>query len=45
MTAPRSVQELEQNVAALAHGPLDEDEMAFLRQFGDAVHAQRRWFM
>jgi aryl-alcohol dehydrogenase-like predicted oxidoreductase len=45
MTAPRSVRELDQNLAALERGPLDEDEMAFLRQFGDAVHAQRRWFM
>jgi hypothetical protein len=45
MTAPRSVRELEQNLAALAQGPLGEDEMEFMRQFGDAVHAQRRWFM
>jgi hypothetical protein len=45
MTAPRSVRELEQNLAATARGPLDEDEMEFMRRFGDAVHAQRRWFM
>ena len=45
LTAPRSVRELEQNLLALAQGPLDEDEMAFMRQFGDVVHAQRRWFM
>ena len=45
MTAPRSSRELEQNLAALARGPLDADDMAFMRRFGDAVHAQRLWFM
>jgi len=45
MTAPRSAKELEQNLAALARGPLDEDDMAFMRRFGDAVHARRGWFM
>jgi hypothetical protein len=45
MTAPRGVRELEQTLAALEQGPLDEDEMAFMRQFGDAVHAQRRFFL
>jgi aryl-alcohol dehydrogenase-like predicted oxidoreductase len=45
MTAPRSLRELEENLAALARGPLDADDMAFLRQFGDAVYARQRWFM
>jgi aryl-alcohol dehydrogenase-like predicted oxidoreductase len=45
MTAPRSAGELSQNLAAMARGPLDEDEMAFMVRFGDAVHARRRWFM
>ena len=45
MTAPRSWRELEQNLAAVARGPLGDDDMAFMRSFGDAVHAQRRWFM
>jgi aryl-alcohol dehydrogenase-like predicted oxidoreductase len=45
LTAPRSVRELEQNLAALAQGPLDAEETAFMGRFGDAVHAQRRWFM
>jgi aryl-alcohol dehydrogenase-like predicted oxidoreductase len=45
MTAPRSVPELEQSLGALERGPLDAAEMAFMERFGDAVHAQRRWFM
>jgi aryl-alcohol dehydrogenase-like predicted oxidoreductase len=45
LTAPRSLRELDQNLAALAEGPLDEGEMAFLLRFGDAVHARRRFFM
>ncbi|MBK9167398.1 MAG: aldo/keto reductase [Bryobacterales bacterium] len=45
LTAPRSVRELDANLDALARGPLDPDEMAYLRNFGDAVRGQRRWFM
>ena len=44
-TAPRSAKELELNLAALAQGPLDADDMAFMRRFGDAVHARQGWFM
>jgi aryl-alcohol dehydrogenase-like predicted oxidoreductase len=45
LTAPRSIRELEQNLAAVARGPLDEGDMAFMRQFGDAVHRKRRFFL
>lgn len=45
LTAPRSAAELRRNVDALHQGPLDEEEMMFMRRFGDAVHAQKRWFM
>ena len=45
LTAPRSIRELEQNLAAVAQGPLDEGDTAFMRQFGDAVRAQRRFFL
>lgn len=45
LTAPRNARQLEENLAALARGPLDEDERAFLTRFGDAVHARKRWFM
>lgn len=45
MTAPRSAKELEQNLAAVGQGPLGPEDMAFMRRFGDAVHARQSWFM
>jgi len=45
LTAPRSIRELEENVAALARGPLDKEEMRFMREFGDRVRHTKKWFM
>ena len=45
LTAPRSVQELEENIAALSQGPLSDQEMRFMREFGDRVRHTKRWFM
>lgn len=45
LTAPRSVRELRENIAAVQKGPLDEDDMKFMREFGDAVYNQKKWFM
>lgn len=45
LTAPRSRQQLEENLAAIRLGPLAEDEMDFMRRFGDAVHAECKWFL
>jgi aryl-alcohol dehydrogenase-like predicted oxidoreductase len=45
LTAPRSLREFEENLAAVREGPLGEDEMQHMRDFGDAVHAQKKWFM
>ena len=45
MTAPSNIEQLEENLKALRQGPLDEDEMRFMREFGDAVHAKGKWFM
>lgn len=45
LTAPRNRRELDENLAAVARGPLDEDDLAFMRAFGDRVHAARKWFM
>ena len=45
MTAPSNLKQLEENLGALRQGPLDAEEMRFMREFGDAVHRQRRWFM
>ncbi len=45
LTAPRNPKELEENLTALRQGPLDEGDMTFMREFGDAVHARQKWFM
>jgi len=45
MTAPSKIVQLEENLAALNQGPLDEDDMKFMQRFGDAVHHTKSWFM
>ena len=45
LTAPRNEKQLRENVAAIRRGPLNEEEMHFMRQFGDAVYLNRKWFM
>ena len=45
LTAPSNIKHLRENLAALDDGPLSEDDMQFMRKFGDAVHAQGKWFM
>ncbi len=45
LTAPRSERELRENIAAVHKGPLDEEDMNFMREFGDAVYKQKSWFM
>ena len=32
------------NLAAIRQGPLPEDDMRFMREFGDAVHHAHQWF-
>jgi aryl-alcohol dehydrogenase-like predicted oxidoreductase len=45
LSAPRSEKELLENLAAVRLGPLPDDEMAFMRAYGDAVHRAAGWFM
>jgi aryl-alcohol dehydrogenase-like predicted oxidoreductase len=45
LTAPRNERELRENIAAVEKGPLDEEEMSFMKKFGDAVYSNRKWFM
>jgi aryl-alcohol dehydrogenase-like predicted oxidoreductase len=45
LTAPANARQLRDNLAALAAGPLPQDDDAFLRAFGDAVHARQKWFL
>ncbi|MCP5060011.1 MAG: aldo/keto reductase [bacterium] len=45
LTAPSTIEQFEENLAALEAGPLDEQELAFMREFGDSVNSVKRWFM
>lgn len=45
MTAPSNRRQLEENLTGLRKGPLLEDDMAFMREFGDAVYHRHKWFM
>jgi aryl-alcohol dehydrogenase-like predicted oxidoreductase len=45
MTAPSNLRHMEENLAAVRHGPLSEEEMRFMREFGDAVYRSNKWFM
>jgi aryl-alcohol dehydrogenase-like predicted oxidoreductase len=38
LTGPRNVAELRENLAAIEKGPLSDEEMAFMRRLGQAVH-------
>jgi aryl-alcohol dehydrogenase-like predicted oxidoreductase len=45
LTAPRNERQLRENIAAVRKGPLDGDDMAFMRGFGEEVYKHKRWFM
>jgi len=45
MTAPSNAKQLVENLHALRQGPLCQEEMEFMRRFGDAVHHTKKWFM
>ena len=45
LSAPRNEKELLDDLAAARQGPLDQDEMEFMRKFGDVVHQKAGWFM
>ena len=45
LTAPRNLKQLEENLTALSAGPLTEEEMTFMQEFGDQVHLTHKKFM
>ena len=45
LMAPSNIEQLEENLVAFRKGSLCEEEMEFMRKFGDAVHYRRKWFM
>jgi len=45
LNAPSNVRQLRANLEEARRGPLDPDEMRFMREFGDIVHRQAARFM
>mgnify|MGYP002399651182 CR=1 FL=1 len=45
LTAPYNEKQLLENIKAIQAGPLSEDDMNFMRRFGDIVHHTKKWFM
>jgi aryl-alcohol dehydrogenase-like predicted oxidoreductase len=45
LTAPSSLKQFQHNISEIRKGPLSEEEMNYMRRFGDVVHARNKWFM
>lgn len=45
LTAPSNGRQLEEDLTSIAKGPLSEEEMSFMREFGDIVHQRKKYFM
>jgi aryl-alcohol dehydrogenase-like predicted oxidoreductase len=45
LMAPSNGRQLAENLAAVRQGPLDDGEMRFMRDFGDAVYRRHKYFM
>jgi hypothetical protein len=45
LMAPGNLKQFEQNLAEIRQGPLDKEDMQFMRSFGDVVHGKKRYFM
>ncbi len=42
LTAPKNMKELRQNLQSLNQGPLTDDDMDFMKRFGDVIHYKGR---
>ena len=45
LNAPTNGKQLRENITALAQGPLAEDEMTLMREYGDLVHERTKKFI
>ena len=45
LMAPSNGRHLQENLAEIRRGPLDADEMKFMREFGDVVYGKYKYFM
>jgi hypothetical protein len=41
----RNLKQFEQNLAEIRRGPLHEDDMQFMRSFGDLIYGRKQYFM
>ena len=45
LSAPRTKEQFLENLSAIKDGPLSEEDMRFMYDFGKAVHNTKKWFM
>jgi aryl-alcohol dehydrogenase-like predicted oxidoreductase len=45
LTAPSNMRQFDENLEEVRRGPLAEDEMRFMREFGDVVYGRYKYFM
>jgi aryl-alcohol dehydrogenase-like predicted oxidoreductase len=45
LMAPSNMRHFDQNMEELRKGPLDPEEMKFMRAFGDVVYGRHKYFM
>jgi aryl-alcohol dehydrogenase-like predicted oxidoreductase len=45
LSAPYNAEQLDENLDALEQGPLGEEEMRLITEYGDFVHSKKKWFM
>jgi aryl-alcohol dehydrogenase-like predicted oxidoreductase len=45
LTAPSNIHQLRDNLDALELGPLSDEDMRFISEFGDRVRHMKKWFM
>ena len=45
LSAPHNAKQLDENLDSLEQGPLDEQEMSLMTEYGDFVHSKKKWFM
>ncbi len=45
MMAPSNLKQFEMNLKEIRKGRLDEEEITFMKRFGDEVYKRRKWFM
>jgi len=45
LTAPANIKQLEENISEAQKGPLNAEELSFIKEYGDVVHHTKKWFM